>query len=365
MKKSIHIAISAALFMSAGSLFATEALSPIAYGAKARGMGGVGIATFQGAESGLINPALIAYGEKNEATLGMSYLLSDGTYSFNSVSTDIDSEAAIIPYAVLSDKVNDNFSWGAGITTFSGLNSSVYLSGNYLILSDVSKTRITVPFAYTIAGFSVGIAPLFEQQSAALMGMASPTSGGFGFDFGLAYMFGDMGLTLAMDYKFKIDHEHKFDATGTPLPISINTPSELGFGVSWDIFKSGHTVGIDYKRINASDIFEIPGGGMTMEDQDVFALGYAYKADTWALRAGYCYVSDLYDLDNAAELVVYMPYNTTSHFTLGGSYRFNEMLSGDLALVYGSDNKSYTAGAGIVEIEDDQTSATIGVNYLF
>lgn len=365
MKKSIHIAVSTVLLMSAGSLFATEALSPIAYGAKARGMGGVGIATFQGAESGLINPALIAYGKRDEATLGSSYLLSGGTYSFNNVSTDIDSEAAIIPYAVVSNRVNDNFSWGAGITTFSGLNSSVYLSGNYLILSDVSKTRITVPFAYTIAGFSVGLAPLFEQQSAALIGMVSPTSGGFGFDFGLAYMFGDLGLTLAMDYKSKIDHEHKFDEAGTPLPISINTPSELGFGVSWDIFKSGHTVGVDYKRINASDIFEIPGGGMTMEDQDVFALGYAYEADTWALRAGYCYVSDLYDLDNAAELVVYMPYNTTSHFTLGGSYRINEMLSGDLALIYGSDNKSYTAGGGTVEVENDQTSATIGVSYLF
>lgn len=366
MKKSLHLSVSVAILLSISSLFAAEAYSPIAYGAKARGMGGLGIGFIHGAESAFDNPALISYLQKDEFSLGLTYLTSKSNFSISSDNTDLDSEATLIPYAALSTKLTESISIGATLASLSSLNSNFMTSSNRIVLSEISKTRVTIPVSYTIAGFAVGLAPILEQQSFTIIDSSSAPSTAFGFDLGIAYNLNTLGVLVAADYKSQIKHEHQFGDSGTAGDnIELNTPSEYGIGVSWDIFKSGHSIGVDYKKVNTSETFKVPGDNLTPEDLNSFALGYEYQAKSWAARAGYRYISDLYDLAKMGEAMIYLPYNTTSHLTLGGSYSFNDSVSGDLAFVYATDDMDYTDGGTTINVKNDQTSLTVGINYLF
>ena len=60
MKRSIKIAVAAAIALSATSAFATNGDNLIGFSAKSRAMGGTGIANFNGADAALTNPALLA-----------------------------------------------------------------------------------------------------------------------------------------------------------------------------------------------------------------------------------------------------------------------------------------------------------------
>ena len=70
MKKTIKLAVVAALALGTTSAFATNGSNLIGYGAKARGMGGVGIGMSHGAESALVNPALITTVKDTEISFG-------------------------------------------------------------------------------------------------------------------------------------------------------------------------------------------------------------------------------------------------------------------------------------------------------
>ena len=85
MKKSLQLSVSVALLLGVSSLFAAEAYSPSAYGAKARGMGGLGIGFIHGAESAFNNPALISYLQKDELSLGLTYLTSKNSFNVSDV----------------------------------------------------------------------------------------------------------------------------------------------------------------------------------------------------------------------------------------------------------------------------------------
>ena len=59
MKRTIKLAVVAALALGATSAFATNGSNLIGIGAKTRGMGGTAIGVGHGAESGIANPSLI------------------------------------------------------------------------------------------------------------------------------------------------------------------------------------------------------------------------------------------------------------------------------------------------------------------
>jgi len=77
MKRSIKIAVAAAVALSATSAFATNGDHLIGLGAKARGMGGVGIGMSHGAESALVNPAMITSVKGNEVSFGGTIFMPD------------------------------------------------------------------------------------------------------------------------------------------------------------------------------------------------------------------------------------------------------------------------------------------------
>ena len=70
-----------------------------------------------------------------------------------------------------------------------------------------------------------------------------------------------------------------------PLADTLEQPSEYGVGLAY--ITGQHTFAFDYKKIKWSDTKGY--GDFGWEDQNVYAFGYQYTQDNWALRAGYNY----------------------------------------------------------------------------
>jgi long-chain fatty acid transport protein len=118
---------------------------------------------------------------------------------------------------------------------------------------------------------------------------------------------------------------------------NLERPEEFGLGVAYQA--GGHAVAVDYKRIGWSNAQGYRDFGW--EDQDVFAIGYQYTQNSWALRMGYNYAkSPISDqsgkadgaLINELNLLAF-PAIVESHYTLGGTYVFNKVTSVDVAYV--------------------------------
>ena len=64
-----------------------------------------------------------------------------------------------------------------------------------------------------------------------------------------------------------------------------------------------------------------------------------------------------------------LPYSTTSHYTLGGSYIFSNSFSADCAFVYETDKNRYNNFDGVAgdyrEVESNPLSLSLGLNYKF
>ena len=268
MTRSIKLAVSVALALSATSVFATNGDNLIGLGAKSRAMGGVGVATKFGAESGLANPALIS---GNEVSFGGTYFAPsvdfknsasamgpDGAYH-PADQSDYESSAAdksVIPEVAISMEVNKNFTWGVGMYGVAGMgvdyrddtavlgslnkanatpqNPSGFtpstdgkdyfgtMNGTNNMLTNLQLMRFAVPLAYNVSGFSIGIAPILQYGSLSMaynagqyysdaMGNNHNTMTGRGVsqDLGFGYQFGlgyeITGLTLGLSYTSAID----------------------------------------------------------------------------------------------------------------------------------------------------------------
>ncbi|TKI68563.1 aromatic hydrocarbon degradation protein [Sulfurimonas crateris] len=402
MKRTIKLAVVAALALGATSAFATNGSTLMGVGAKSRGMGGVGIATGMGAESTLSNPALITTIKgNNEVSFGGTVFMPDietnnnmvlsdglGGYDMSQVGTQTsDSDFFVIPSVSLASKVNDNFYWGIGMWGTGGLGVDYRGDASHMDMVTALQTmQFGVPLAYTANGFSVGITPIVQYSSldinyvmssglqnnmaAALgdpsFGITDDLSVGagaaqdlsVGFNLGMAYETNGftIGAVYKSEIKFNIDDQLS-NAINPMIPMSpsgytqdeMATPAEYGIGVSYTM--QGHTIAVDYKNINWEDAEVYKDFGW--EDQDVIAVGYEYATDGWALRAGYQYAESAvqdntgknltldsygFDITNTFNMLGF-PGTQESHISLGGTYAFNETISMDLAVVYGLENE--------------------------
>jgi long-chain fatty acid transport protein len=120
------------------------------------------------------------------------------------------------------------------------------------------------------------------------------------------------------------------------LSDNLEQPSEIGLGASYAF--AGNTIALDFKRVNWASAKGYKDFGW--EDQDVYAIGYQYAQDSWALRAGYNYAksavkSSANTVLNTLNLLGF-PATVEKHYTVGGSYAFTKSTSVDLAYVYAS-----------------------------
>jgi len=369
MKKTTKIVLCTLAICASTTLIASEAYTPISYGVKSQGMGGVSIANVQGAESGFANPALLSFVKSNEVSLGGTYAKQDADITANDgsgIQMYTNKEDTLSPYLCFNYHLTENLNIGAGVTDYS-LKNYFHSNGN-TSGTELQKRRVSIPLSYALHNFSLGATLIYEKLTYTFTDeevSSTINDDNFGYDLGLAYNFKEIGLLIAIDYKLQIKHPlydgiDKFD---------INSASEIGIGASWNILNSPHMVAVDYKRINSSEmISDVSNIETFCKDQNVFAIGYMYDAKKWQARVGYKYVSSLYTGTNSFIDVIF-PFATTSHYTVGGSYMFNNSFSVDMSMLYATYNKdSYFDDDGDIiayNVNSNPISLSLGLNYTF
>lgn len=405
MKRSIKIAVAAALALSATSAFATNGDILIGTGAKARGMGGVGIAMSHGAESGLSNPALISSVKGTEVSFGGTVFmpdvktdLGDGKGFHNSAAN-----LSVIPEVSVAQKTSDNFSWGVGMFGVAGMGTdyrSENVSGsanNFNMVTNLQLMQFAVPLAYSMNGFSIGVAPVLQYGSldinyknnsggalaggAGLANGATATTQGVAQDFGFGYTLGAAyemsGVTIGATYKSAIDMVYKGqisqamkDFTGTLGDDHLEQPAEYGAGISYTT--GGHTLAFDYKQIQWASAKGYKD--FKWADQNVYAIGYQYAQDNWAARLGYNHAkSPISEQGSAGYLsnvfnLLGFPATVEDHYTVGCTYGFSKMTSLDLAYTYApekTDKYAYDLGGGATTIETKHSQQGVSAQLNF
>jgi len=405
MKKSIKLAVVAALALGATSAFATNGSALIGMGAKARGMAGTGIGMSHGAESALTNPALITSIEDTEISFGGTLFMPDVNYaSQGGTSSDSDADINVIPEVSIASKVTDNFYMGVGMWGTAGMGvdyrDAPASSGTMNMVTNLQLMQFGVPLAYKIDNLSVAFTPILQYGSLDINYVtgnpANPDNGmgvaqdlAFGYNIGLAYEMNN--LTLGAIYKSRVDMEYKgFAQVVAPFVNpgftytnnELSTPAEMGIGLSYKMGE--HTVAVDYKKIKWSDAKGYKD--FEWEDQDVYSIGYEYATTQWALRLGYNYSSSPITqksiaYNNGAGLngdtinmfnLLGFPAIIESHYAIGASYKINEMLSTDFAFTYAPETEeTFTAYNPMAMMEygittkHSQTGVSAQLNFNF
>ncbi|WP_297433373.1 OmpP1/FadL family transporter [Sulfurimonas sp.] len=407
MKKTIKLAVVAALALGTTSAFATNGAALIGMGAEARGMAGTGIGMAHGAESALVNPALITSVKNTEISFGGTFFMPDVSYASQGGTTaDSDADLSVIPEVSLATKINDNFYVGIGMWGTGGMGvdyrDAAASAGTMNMVTNLQLMQFGVPLAYTTNGFSVALTPILQygsldinydmdgNPSNGVMGMGVAQDLEFGYNIGLAYEIS--GFTVGAIYKSQIDMEYKgfanlvqpFINPGSPAYTNnkLSTPAEMGLGVSYAMAE--HTFALDYKQIKWSDAKGYED--FEWDDQNVISLGYEYKTKGWAARLGYNYASSPISqksmaYNNSAGLngdtinmfnLLGFPGIVESHYAVGGTYSLNEQTSVDLAFTYAPEKtetyKAYNPTAGQeyeITTKHSQTGVSAQLNYNF
>lgn len=395
MKRTIKLAVVAALALGATSAFATNGDAMIGVGAKAIGMGGVGIGMSHGAESALSNPAMITSIEGTEISFGGTVFMPDvKTNNMGGGFGDSAADLSVIPSVAIAQKVSDNFYWGIGMYGVAGMGTdyrnATGTSSNFNMVTNLQLMQFVVPLAYKTNGFSIGIAPILQYGSLDInydmsgmfgnpAGTNMSTTKGVAQDFGLGYNLGVgyeiAGLTIGASYKSAIDMVYTgqiskaaadFGLTG--FSDHLEQPAEIGIGTSYKM--GGNTFAIDYKQIKWSDAKGYKD--FKWDDQNVIMLGYQYAQDNWALRAGYNYAkSQIKEQTNGVINTLNLlgfPGIIETHYTVGGSYGFNKITSLDLAYVYSPEKTETFAGmmpGSTIETKHSQSAVTAQLNFKF
>ena len=411
MKKTIKLAVVAALALGATSVFATNGSTMIGMGAKTRAMAGVGIGMGHGAESTLSNPALITNVKSTEVSFGGTLFMPDveNTNSTSAAPGSTDTSTAdmfVIPSISIVSKVNENFYTGIGMWGTGGLgvdyrngpNAALTGAGQMQMVTSLQLMQFGVPLAYKMNNLSLAITPLI-QYGALDINYALPTGPGtsnnvgtgvgsdlsFGYNLGLSYTMDN--ITFGAVYKSEIEMKYDGALRGAVAAMNpaytndtLSTPSEIGVGVS---YKTGnHTVAIDYKNIKWSDAMGYKDFGW--EDQDVIAIGYEYATEGWAVRVGYS-DSNSAVKDNAGKNLaldvgqpspgaltntfntIGFPGNIETHYALGGTYNITDNVSVDLAYVYAPESTTSVTNFAVQNstVKHSETSYSAQVNLTF
>ena len=419
MKKTIKLAVVAALALGATSAFATNGDMMIGQGAKSRSMGGVGIAKAFGAESAIANPANISSVKDSEATLAVTVFmpnvaLSTSFAGANPEQKDSASNLSVIPELYYATRLSDNLVLGLAIAGTAGMGvdydsdpqdltsptGAFGASGTARMKTALSLLKVAVPVSYTVGGLTLGLEGVLQYGSLELshlynagagnppgfMDNGASTDIGYGIEAGLTYSTG--GLTLGAVYKSKIGMT--YDNTIAPsIAIfqqsgnitsgdNLDQPEERGVGISYTMGEN--TLSADYKVIAYGDAAGYADFGW--EDQDVYALGYEYAAKSWALRAGYNYakspiVEQVEIGDGAGSTKNFFnlsgfPGIVETHYTLGGGYNVSEDLAIDGAFIYVPEvSNSYNISGltnpnpGTADVTHSQMGLTIAGTYKF
>ena len=387
MKKIVLVSTIAAM-----SLFATNGDSLIGLGAKSRGMGGVGIATYFGAENALSNPALLSNSKGFEFDFGATYFAPSVTVNGHKSKADQN----MIPEVSLSQKVDDKISYGIGMFGSAGMGvdfrdePTLFKARTNLLLMKIAPS-----IAYKVnPQLSVGFAPViqygaldisfFNPQPAPGHQFGNGTSDdfGLGFQFGAAYKLMPT-TTVGLSYKSSIDmvYDKQVKSAGAEFGLMtlsdhLEQPEEYGIGISHNY--ENYTFAVDYKKIKWGSAKGYKD--YKWDDQDVVALGAKYEvAGTW-YSIGYNHASTPIKNLTAADSASYLQLNTfnhimfpateETHYTVGYGTQVTKNLSIGVNYVYAPKSTKNTTGTtGLapmaIKTEHSETSSTLSFKYTF
>jgi len=408
MNKKIVKGLMAFSLLAATALHATNGDNLIGIGVKSRAMGGTSLAVQHGAESGLNNPSLITSVEGTEISFGGTLFFPDieaGFVGADKYTSDMDFSA--IPEVSIAHKLTDNWFIGLGMWGTAGLgvnyNNAPFApyGGNLHMVTSIQLLQFGFPIAYKTGGLSVGLTPFMQYGNLDInyhlpTGVADPAYANigtgiehhydFGYNLGASYDFeqdGIDGLVVGIAYKSSVEMEYSgiFKAVTAPFSFpgfpdlysgdTLEQPSEYGVGVSYTTM--GHTFAFDYKNIQWSDAQGYSDFGW--EDQDVYAFGYEYSAEDWALRAGYNYAKSTVVESNDPRLNLFnllgFPATAEKHYTIGGSYKLTDKVDIDFAYVYQPTTTKTFNISGLpfpseeFSVDHKETSGSVQLSYRF
>jgi long-chain fatty acid transport protein len=371
--------------IAATTLHATNGDNLIGIGAKARGMGGTGIAISHGAESALSNPALITSVEGTEISFGGTLFAPTITTTLNGApgvplppqgAYESDANLNMIPEVSIATKIDDNWYIGIGMWGTAGMGVDYSKAkfapltqgqfGNFNMVTNLQLLQFGVPIAYKTGGLSVAITPVLQYGNLdinyrsptpvgtiANVGTGLAQDFGFGFNAGAVYDFsqdGVEGLTVGINYKSAIKMKYDGQITTAMKPFlnplagasdplfsigdTLEQPEEYGVGIAYEMGE--HTIAFDYRKVNWSSTKGY--GDFGWEDGDVYAVGYQYAEDNWAVRVGYNHSTSVVVEGRDPRLNFFnllgFPATAEDHYTVGGTYEVSKSFSVDLAYVY-------------------------------
>ena len=126
---------------------------------------------------------------------------------------------------------------------------------------------------------------------------------------------------------------------------TLTQPAEIGVGISYSYM--GSTLAFDYKQIKWGDATGYKDFGW--DNQNVYAIGYQFAMDNWAVRAGFNYAEqpiDEADGTNPTGAALNMfnllgfPATVEQHYSIGGTYEFTKVVSVDAGFTYAPETKT-------------------------
>ncbi|CAA6801503.1 MAG: putative facilitator of salicylate uptake [uncultured Sulfurovum sp.] len=405
-------------------LLATNGDIMLRDGAKASGMGGVGIAISHGSESLYSNPAMIKDVKGSEFSGYLTMFQPDVQFSSDASAripqgaaskSKSDADRSFIPGFAYVHRNNDHVVWGISVAGTAGMGTDYNDvakagSGAFGMETQLAIAKISVPIAYTVNDLTIAVAPVL-QYSTLEMNYDTPfgrstneedSSVGFGLAAGLAYDIGS--LTLGAEFKSKIETNYKnnissavrdFGIASVTSGDQLDQPAEFGIGAAYRMGNS--VVAIDLRRVNWGEVAGYKDFGW--ENQNVVAVGYEYATPSWAVRAGYNYgKSPITEQDGSATAnagnyanaaknffnLAGFPAMVEEHYTVGGDYTVSDNLAMTLAFVYTPEETNSfntsdltngqiaqgggipsTATASTATVNHSQSAVTVGATYKF
>ena len=174
MKRTIKLAVVAALALGTTSAFATNGDIMIGQGAQSRAMGGVGIAKSFGASSGLANPALLSSVKSSEFTAGITAFMPDiDVRSTNNLTASggavvigagaqSKADLSYIPELYYAKRINKNLVYGITIAGVAGMGmdsdgTTAATANVNRMTTNLQLMKIAVPVSYQMNALTLGI----------------------------------------------------------------------------------------------------------------------------------------------------------------------------------------------------------------
>ena len=362
-------------------LYATNGDNLIGLGAKSRAMGGVGIATYFGAENTLSNPALISNAKGGEVSFGATYFAPN----VKAYGTKSSADKNVIPEVSISEKINDSFSYGIGMFGSAGMGVDYRNSSDARLMkarTNLLLMKFAPAIAYKYKNFSFGFAPVMQYGSLDISynstGRGSSDDFGIGFEAGIAYTYKN-NLRVGFVYKSPIDmnYDHQLKSAANDFGIGsyinsdhLEQPAEYGIGISYSFLCCDFS--FDYKTLKWSSAKGY--GDFGWKDQDVYAMGIKYEKDGTWYAVGFNYAKNpiTKDYGGAFKTVFntlnYLMFPATSekHYSIGAGTRITKHLSVDFDIVY-SPKKSIDVNTitGSMNIEHSESSVAFSMRYSF